>query len=71
MSLWLVPAVGSCELPARLALRRRREAVTADDDLLPNFSIDLRTAQVAWKDKEGQGEEAGVAYLNYDNNVNC
>ena len=24
MSLWLVTAVGSCELPARLALRRRR-----------------------------------------------
>jgi len=35
----------------------------ADDDLLPNFSIDLRAAKVAWKDKEGQGEEAGVAYL--------
>jgi len=35
----------------------------SDDDILPNFSIDLRAAQVAWKDKEGQGEEAGVANL--------
>ena len=25
----------------------------ADDDLLSNFSIDLRAAKIAWKDKEG------------------
>ena len=30
---------------------------------MSNFSIDLRAAKVAWKNKEGQGEEAGVAYL--------
>ena len=35
----------------------------ADDDLLSNFSIDLRAAKIAWKDKEGQGEERGVSYL--------
>ena len=50
---------------------KKSKLPAANYDLLPNFSIDLRTAQVAWKDKEGQGEEAGVAYLNYDNNVNC
>ena len=35
----------------------------ADDNLLSNFCIDLRAAKIAWKDKEGQGEERGVSYL--------
>jgi len=37
-----------CETLAQYAA-----ASAADDDLLSNFSIDLRAAKIAWKDKEG------------------
>ena len=37
----------------------------ADDNLLSNFCIDLRAAKIAWKDKEGQGEEGSVSYLEF------